>query len=129
VIESLLANHILELGMTEELSVSPDSLTLMDEGSYHGANTDIGLHLSNSDVIDVRELDVKQEIGRGTTGSTYLSLWRSTKVAVKVRARVGCRPLSPLQHERVCALGKSLIFGPYLTRGLKLGLIFEGEPP
>lgn len=84
VIESLLANHILELGMTEELSVSPDSLTLMDEGSYHGANTDIGLHLSNSDVIDVRELDVKQEIGRGTTGSTYLSLWRSTKVAVKV---------------------------------------------
>lgn len=84
VIESMLANHILELGMTEELSVSPDSLTLMDEGSYHGANTDIGLHLSNSDVIDVRELDVKQEIGRGTTGSTYLSLWRSTKVAVKV---------------------------------------------
>jgi hypothetical protein len=83
-IESMLANHILELGMTEELSVSPDSLTLMDEGSYHGANTEIGLHLSNNDVIDVRELDVKQEIGRGTTGSTYLSLWRSTKVAVKV---------------------------------------------
>jgi hypothetical protein len=68
----------------DELSVSPDSLCLMDEGSYHGANTEIGLHLNHSDVIDVRELDVKQEIGRGTTGSTYLSLWRNTKVAVKV---------------------------------------------
>jgi tRNA A-37 threonylcarbamoyl transferase component Bud32 len=82
-IEAMLANKILELGMqSDEFEINSNNLHL--DNSHHGESNPLVPTLSAHYLIDIRELDIKQEIGRGTTGSTYLALWRGTKCAVKV---------------------------------------------
>jgi len=83
VLERMLANNILERGTRGNLYLR-DGLQLLDDSKLATSAAYAAMGLSKDFQIDVRELDVQREIGRGTTGSTYLARWRGTRCAVKV---------------------------------------------
>jgi len=78
-VERMIARSILANG-TQELRFKS-----LKDGSRLVTSAELSaMGLSEDYQIDLRELDVQREIGRGTTGSTYLANWRGTKCAVKV---------------------------------------------
>lgn len=84
-VERLLAARVLNAGMHPALGMklSPSGV-LVSSAPCSSPKDDLELDLGSHFVIDVRELEIRQEIGRGTTGSTYLARWRGTQCAVKV---------------------------------------------